>query len=163
MLRRVMIWARRALRYLACRVLSVSVIRRGTFHKPKMRMDPARSSQRSQTPDNRMWSATRRACCSPLILTRPRYTLRRNDIQTRAKRLLRPCGYGLFSAGSSGLSYESFLPELSFPIIRRRSNANATGALFFLFFSAFGFFFSRLLLNWPFATLSSFACGECGL
>jgi hypothetical protein len=29
-------------------------------------------------------------------------------------------------------------------------------ALFFLFFSAFGFFFSRLLLNWPFATLSSF-------
>jgi hypothetical protein len=24
-----------------------------------------------------------------------------------------------------------------------------------LFFSAFGFFFSRLLLNWPFAILSS--------
>jgi hypothetical protein len=24
-----------------------------------------------------------------------------------------------------------------------------------LFFSAFGFFFSRLLLNWPFATLPS--------
>ena len=51
-----------------------------------------------------------------------------------------------------GLSYENFLPEASFPIIRTRSNANGTGALFFLFFSAFGFFFSRLLLNWPFAT-----------
>jgi hypothetical protein len=47
------------------------------------------------------------------------------------------------------------LPEASFPIIRTRSNANGTGALFFLFFSAFGFFFSRLLLNWPFATSSS--------
>jgi len=44
-----------------------------------------------------------------------------------------------------------------------RSNADATGALFFLFFSAFGFFFSRLLLNWPFATLASFACGEYGV
>jgi hypothetical protein len=64
-----------------------------------------------------------------------------------------------FSPGG-GLSYENFLPEASFPIIRTRSNANGIGALFFLFFSAFGFFFSRLLLNWPFATLSSFACGE---
>ena len=43
------------------------------------------------------------------------------------------------------------------PIIRTRSNGDGTGALFFLFFSAFGFFFSRLLLNWPFATLSSLA------
>ena len=56
---------------------------------------------------------------------------------------------------SGGLSYENFLPEASFPIIRTRSNSDGTEALFFLFFSAFGFFFSRLLLNWPFATLSS--------
>ena len=56
---------------------------------------------------------------------------------------------------SGGLSYENFWPEASFPIIRTRSNANGTEALFFLFFSAFGFFFSRLLLNWPFATSSS--------
>jgi hypothetical protein len=36
--------------------------------------------------------------------------------------------------------YENFLREASFPIIRTRSNADGTGALFFLFFSAFGFF-----------------------
>ena len=59
--------------------------------------------------------------------------------------------------------YQNFLREASFPIIRTRSNAEGTGALFFLFFSAFGFFFSRLLLNWPFATLASFACGEYGV
>jgi hypothetical protein len=47
------------------------------------------------------------------------------------------------------------LLEPSFPIIRTRSNTDGTEALFLLFFSAFGFFFSRLLLNWPFATLSS--------
>jgi hypothetical protein len=67
-----------------------------------------------------------------------------------------------FLRGVEGLSYENFLSETSFLIIRTRSNANGTGALFFLFLflSALGFFFSRLLLNWPFATLSSFACGE---
>ena len=54
-----------------------------------------------------------------------------------------------------GLSYENYLPETSFPIVRTRSNTDGTGALFFLFFSAFGFFFSRLLLNWPFATVPS--------
>jgi hypothetical protein len=32
------------------------------------------------------------------------------------------------------------LPEASFPIILTRSNTDGTGALFFLFFSAFGFF-----------------------
>ena len=47
------------------------------------------------------------------------------------------------------------MSEGFFPIIRTRSNTNGTEALFFLFFSAFGFFFSRLLLIWPFATLSS--------
>jgi hypothetical protein len=55
---------------------------------------------------------------------------------------------------SNRADYENFLPEGSFPIIRTRSNTDGTGALFFLFFSAFGFFFSRLLLNWPFATVS---------
>jgi hypothetical protein len=81
------------------------------------------------------------------------YTLNRS----RAKRLLLARRCRLFSGG---LSYENFLSETSFLIIRTRSNANGTGALLFLFLSAFGFFFSRLLLNWPFATLSSFACGE---
>ena len=32
---------------------------------------------------------------------------------------------------------------------------DAVGVLFFLFLSAFGFFFSRLLLNCPFAISSS--------
>ena len=50
--------------------------------------------------------------------------------------------------------YQNFLREASFPIIPT-PNADGTGAAFFLFFSAFGFFFSRLLLNWPFAILSS--------
>jgi len=64
-----------------------------------------------------------------------------------------------FDAGTSTLGYENFLPEASLPVTC--VNGDAAGALFFfLFFSALGFFFSRLLLNWPFATLSSFACGE---
>jgi hypothetical protein len=32
-----------------------------------------------------------------------------------------------------------------------------------LFFSAFGFFFSRLLLNWPFAPCPPFACVGYGV
>ena len=72
------------------------------------------------------------------------------------KRLLRKSSLlGTFPAGLSGLSYENFLPEAPFPTVRTRSNTDGTGGLFFLFFSAFGFFFSRLLLNWPFATLPS--------
>ena len=35
------------------------------------------------------------------------------------------------------------MPEASFPVIRTSVNGEAAGALFFLFFSAFGFFFSR--------------------
>jgi hypothetical protein len=35
------------------------------------------------------------------------------------------------------------------------TNGEAAGVLFFLFLSAFGFFFSRLLLNRPFAISSS--------
>ena len=59
-----------------------------------------------------------------------------------------------FEAGTSTLGYENFLPEASLPVTS--VNGEAAGALFFfLFFSALGFFFSRLLLNWPFATLSS--------
>ena len=54
------------------------------------------------------------------------------------------------------MGYENFLPEASFPVIPTRENGEAAGALFFfLFFSALGFFFSRPLLNWPFAILSS--------
>ena len=53
------------------------------------------------------------------------------------------------------------MSEVSFPIIRTRSNTDVTGALFFLFFSAFGFFFSRLLLNWPFATVPSLRLRLC--
>jgi hypothetical protein len=51
------------------------------------------------------------------------------------------------------IGYENFLPEASFPVIRVSVNGEAAGAPFFLFFSALGFFFSRLLLNWLFATL----------
>jgi hypothetical protein len=102
----------------------------------------------------------RRACCLPLILIEPRYTWGHNDIESETALIssLLPT----FLRGVEGLSYENFLSEASFPIIRTRSNANGTEALLFLFLflSAFGFFFSRLLLNWPFATLSSFACGE---
>jgi hypothetical protein len=56
---------------------------------------------------------------------------------------------------SAARHYAIFLPEASFPVIRASVNGETAGALFFLFFSAFGFFFSRLLLIWPFATLSS--------
>ena len=52
------------------------------------------------------------------------------------------------------IAFGLFLRDASFPIIRT-PNADGTEAAFFLFFSAFGFFFSRLLLNWPFAILSS--------
>lgn len=52
-------------------------------------------------------------------------------------------------------NYENFRPRASFPVIDVGANGEAAGTLFFLFFSAFGFFFSRLLLNCPFATLSS--------
>jgi len=56
-------------------------------------------------------------------------------------------------------SYENFLPLASFPVIRTGVNGEAAGASFFLFLSAFGFFFSRLLLIWPFAILSSLLPG----
>ena len=56
-----------------------------------------------------------------------------------------------FDAGSSTLGYENFLPEAYFPVIRASVNGEAARALFFLFFSALGFFFSRLLLKWLFA------------
>jgi hypothetical protein len=58
-------------------------------------------------------------------------------------------------AGSNTLGYENFLPEASFPVIRASVKGEAVGALFFLFFSALGFFFSRLLLSWLFAILFS--------
>ena len=41
--------------------------------------------------------------------------------------------------------YQYFLPEPSFPVIRTGVNGEGTDAPFCLFFSAFGFFFSRLL------------------
>src|SRR6185437_14629312 len=47
--------------------------------------------------------------------------------------------------------YEDFRPAASLPIICAEAKGEATGALFFLFLSAFGFFFSRLLLCCPFA------------
>src|SRR6185312_16244954 len=47
---------------------------------------------------------------------------------------------------------ENFLPLGALPIIGDGVNGETGGAPFFLLFlSAFGFFFSRLLLNWPFA------------
>jgi hypothetical protein len=51
--------------------------------------------------------------------------------------------------------YENFLPPAPFPASRADIGGDDAAALFFLFLSAFGFFFSRLLRNWPFAILSS--------
>jgi hypothetical protein len=51
--------------------------------------------------------------------------------------------------------HEPVLPPLPrgwIPGKRGAANGDAAGADFTLFLSAFGFFFSRLLLNWPFAT-----------
>jgi hypothetical protein len=79
---------------------------------------------------------------------------------TESEKELTNSGYRLLTPDQA--DYENFLSETSFPIIRTRSSGDGTGAPFFLLFSAFGFFFSRLLLNWPFATLSSLACSECG-
>jgi hypothetical protein len=55
-------------------------------------------------------------------------------------------------------NYENFRPRASFPVIGAGANGEAAGTLFFLFLSAFGFFFSRLLLNCPFAISSSLLC-----
>jgi hypothetical protein len=56
--------------------------------------------------------------------------------------------------------YDNFPPRGSFPVSRTGVNGEATGALFFLFLSAFGFFFSRLLRIWPFAILISLLVGR---
>jgi hypothetical protein len=51
--------------------------------------------------------------------------------------------------------YELVLPPLPrewVPAKRGDANGDAAGAALTLFLSAFGFFFSRLLLIWPFAT-----------
>jgi hypothetical protein len=54
--------------------------------------------------------------------------------------------------GSLNETDENFLPEASLPVTS--VNGEAAGPLFlFLFFSALGFFFPRLLLNWPFANV----------
>ena len=47
------------------------------------------------------------------------------------------------------------MPPEPFPMKGFDMNGEAAGPLFFLFLSAFGFFFSRLPLNWPFAISSS--------
>ena len=44
-------------------------------------------------------------------------------------------------------NYENFLPAAPFPVSLVGVNGETAGALLFLFLSAFGFFFSRLLLN----------------
>jgi hypothetical protein len=44
------------------------------------------------------------------------------------------------------------LPRGGLPGKRGDANGDGAGAALTLFFSAFGFFFSRLLLIWPFAT-----------
>jgi len=51
--------------------------------------------------------------------------------------------------------YEDFLPCKPLPTTELDMNGEAAGVFFFLFLSAFGFFFSRLLLNCPFAISSS--------
>jgi hypothetical protein len=43
-------------------------------------------------------------------------------------------------------TYENFLPGAPFPVSGVAVNGETAGASFFLFLSAFGFFFSRLLL-----------------
>jgi hypothetical protein len=55
---------------------------------------------------------------------------------------------------------ENFRPPGALPFIGAEANGETGGApFFFLFLSAFGFFFSRLLLNWPFAMLCSLFSG----
>jgi hypothetical protein len=44
-------------------------------------------------------------------------------------------------------NYENYLPVAPFPVSRVGANGETAGALFFWFLSAFGFFFSRLLLS----------------
>ena len=52
----------------------------------------------------------------------------------------------------------SVFPNHSYALEYRRDR----GALLLVLFRLW-FFFSRLLLNWPFATLSSLRCGGCGV
>ena len=55
---------------------------------------------------------------------------------------------------------ENFRPPGALLFIDAVVNGETGGApFFFLFLSAFGFFFSRLLLNWPFAILCSLFSG----
>lgn len=55
---------------------------------------------------------------------------------------------------------ENFRPPSGLPFIGAVANGEACRApFFFLFLSALGFFFSRLLLNWPFAMLCSLFSG----
>jgi hypothetical protein len=61
----------------------------------------------------------------------------------------RPAGYGVFFVTSLWLG---------FPRGAVAANGEAVGETFFLF--AFGFFFSRLLLFWPFATVSSYGLDD---
>jgi hypothetical protein len=56
----------------------------------------------------------------------------------------KPAGYGVFFVTSLWLGFSRGAVA---------ANGEAVGETFFLF--AFGFFFSRLLLFWPFATVSS--------
>jgi hypothetical protein len=50
---------------------------------------------------------------------------------------------------------QNFLPRESFPAVCTDVDGEEAAALFFLFLSAFGFFFSRELRICPFATLTS--------
>jgi hypothetical protein len=55
---------------------------------------------------------------------------------------------------------ENFRPSGPLPIIGAGAKGETGGVpFFFLFLSAFGFFFSRLLLNWPFAMVCSLLSG----
>jgi hypothetical protein len=66
--------------------------------------------------------------------------------ERRSRRVRLPVGFS---------DCQDFLPPASFPVSRTGVNGEGAAASFFLFLSAFGFFFSRLLLIWPFATVSS--------
>lgn len=55
---------------------------------------------------------------------------------------------------------ENFRLPGAFPLIGAGAKGETGGTpFFFLFLSAFGFFFSRLLLNWPFAMVGSLFSG----
>jgi hypothetical protein len=70
-----------------------------------------------------------------------------NVLQTISYEIAFPGGVDPGRRSNERENYENLLPAALFSVSRPGVNGETAGALFFLFLSAFGFFFSRLLLN----------------